>query len=143
MENFMKFINFCVLAFIALFTCNAYSQVAIIANKSVPAASISAAQLTDIYFLHTKTWSDRKAIYAVTLKTDNETSQKFFKTIGKSSMEMKKYWMKLQLTGEGQPPDGYSSDEEIVSKVASTPGAIGFVSADKVSDNVKVLLKLK
>jgi ABC-type phosphate transport system substrate-binding protein len=58
-------------------------------------------------------------------------------------MQIKKVWMKLQLTGEGQAPEGLGSDDEVVSKVASTPGAIGYVDAAKVNDNVKVLLEIK
>jgi ABC-type phosphate transport system substrate-binding protein len=139
----MKFLKYCIVAFIALFSYNSYAQVAVIANKSVPVSSISAGQLTEIYLLHTKTWSNGKAVIPVTLKTDNETSKKFFGTVGKSSMEMKKFWMKAELTGEGQSPAGFGSDEEVLNKVASTPGAIGFVDADKVNDNVKVLMKIK
>jgi ABC-type phosphate transport system substrate-binding protein len=56
---------------------------------------------------------------------------------------MKKLWMKVQLTGEGQPPTGVGSEDEVLSKVASTPGAIGFVSSDKVNGSVKVLLTIK
>ena len=142
METFMKHLKYYVLAIFVLFTCAGYAQVAVIANKSVPVASISTGQLTDIYSLRTKAWSNGKAVIPITLKADGEVSQKYFKAIGKSPMEMKKYWMKLQLTGEGQAPEGFSSEEEIVNKVASTPGAIGFVDADKVTDKVKVLIKI-
>jgi ABC-type phosphate transport system substrate-binding protein len=119
-----------------------YAQVAVVANKSVPVASVQTSQLTDIYSLRTKAWSNGTAVVPLTLKSENATVEKVFSAMGKSFGDMKKLWMKLQLTGEGQAPEGFNSEDELLEKVASTPGAIGFVSADKASDKVKVLLKL-
>jgi len=139
----MKLYKYLIMAFMLLLAGQSYAQVAVIANKSVSESSVSTSKLTDIYFLRAKAWSNGSSIVPVTLKSDNEDVQKFFSSMGKSSMEMKKLWMKLQLTGEGQPPVGVGSEEEVLSKVASTPGAIGFVSADKVNGSVKVLLTIK
>jgi len=139
----MKFYKYLIAAFIVFGAVAVQAQVAVIANKSVSEGSISSGKLGDIYSLRLKTWGNGKAIVAVTLKSDDETTQKFFGAFGKSLMEMKKLWMKLQLTGEGQPPAGVGSEDEVVSKVASTPGAIGFVNADKVNGSVKVLFTIK
>ena len=139
----MKLIKYYLMCLIIIAAASAQAQVAVIANKSVSESSISSGKLVDIYCLRAKTWGNGKEIVPVTIKSDNETTQKFFSALGKSSMEMKKLWMKLQLTGEGQPPAGVGSDDEVLSKVASTPGAIGFVSSDKVNSSVKVLLTIK
>jgi ABC-type phosphate transport system substrate-binding protein len=121
---------------------NTFAQVAVIANKSVSENAITTGKVGEIYTLKAKTWSDGKAIVPVTLKSDNAETQKFFGAFGKSFLEIKKLWMKLQLTGEGQPPEGFGSEEDIINKVASTAGAIGFVGADKVNNKVKVLLTI-
>jgi ABC-type phosphate transport system substrate-binding protein len=142
MENKMKVYKLLIVAFIFFIAANMSAQVAVIANKSVSESAISASKLADIYLLKAKTWSNGKAMVPITIKSDNETVQKFFGSMGKSSMEMKKIWMKLQLTGEGQAPEAAGSEDEVVEKVASTPGAVGFISADKVNDKVKVLLKI-
>jgi len=107
------------------------------------AESIQICKLNDIYSLRQKTWSDGKAVAPVTLKSDNNVSQKFYDALSSSSMEMKKLWMKAQLTGEGQPPEAMGSTEDILEKVASTPGAIGFVEAAKNTGKVKVLLTIE
>ncbi len=138
----MKVYKFFLAAFLFFIAVNMSAQVAVIANKSVADSKITVSKAADIYLLKSKTWSDGKAVVPLTLKTDNEASNKFFDAIGKSSMELKKAWMKLQLTGEGQAPEGLGSENEILNKVASTPGAIGFISASKVNDNVKVLLTI-
>ncbi len=138
----MKVYKFFIAAFLFFIAVNLSAQVAVIANKSVPENAVNISKVTDIYSLKAKTWSDGKAIVPLTLKSDNDASNKFFGAIGKSSMEMKKVWMKLQLTGEGQAPEGVGSEEDLLNKVASTPGAIGFVSAGKATDKVKVLLTI-
>jgi len=142
MENKMKIVKYYIITILLLTSINAYAQVAVIANKSVSESSISASKAAEIYLLKAKTWSNGKAIVTTTLKSDNSTSKKFFGSMGKSLMEMNKAWMKIQLTGEGQAPVGCGSEEEILEKVASTPGAIGYISTDKVNDKVKVLLKI-
>jgi len=139
----MKVYKYCIILGLLFIVTNSYAQVAVIANKSVPENSISVSKLGEIYNLKTKKWSNGSAIAAFTLKTDNDASNKFFSTMGKSSIEMKKIWMKLQLTGEGQAPVNCDSEEQIVEKVGSTSGGIGFVSASKVTDKVKVLVELK
>lgn len=139
----MKLFKYYFIALMLFAVASVQAQVAIIANKSVSESSISSSKLNDIYSLRTKSWGNGSSIIPVTIKSDNEATQKFFSALGKSSMEMKKLWMKLQLTGEGQPPTGVGSEEELLAKVASTPGAIGFISADKVNSSVKVLLTIK
>ena len=138
----MKVYKLLIAAFFFFIAANMSAQVAVIANKSVADSKIDVSKVTEIYLLKAKTWSDGKAIVPFTLKSDNDASNKFFDAIGKSSMEMKKVWMKLQLTGEGIAPEGLGSEDEVLNKVASTPGAIGFVSASKVNDKVKVLLTI-
>lgn len=124
-----------------LFGINTNAQVAVIVNKSVLEKSITSNHLSEIYTSKVKTWEGGVKIMRFFLKSD-EVSSKFFGAIGKSLLEMNKIWMKSQLTGEGQSPQGCGSDDEIIDKVASTPGAIGFVSADKVNAKVKVLLTI-
>jgi ABC-type phosphate transport system substrate-binding protein len=139
----MKMHKLIVLALILLFTGSVYSQVSVIVNKSVSETSIDKSKLAEIYQLKSKTWSDGKAIVVFVLKADNDDSNKFYDAIGQSSMKMKKLWMKKQLTGEGQAPEGLSSDSETISRVSSTPGAIGYVNSASVTDAVKVLMEIK
>ena len=69
--------------------------------------------------------------------------QKFYSGIGSSWAEMSKTWMRVKLSGSGNPPKQATSEDDMVAKVASTPGAIGFVSKSKVTGDVKVLMEIK
>ena len=60
------------------------------------------------------------------------------KVLSRSGSQLKAYWSKLVFTGKGTPPEKLSGDAAVIEKVASTPGAIGYISGD-ASGNVKVV----
>ncbi len=125
---------------IALVSCialNAYGQVSVIANKSVSESTVSPAKLSSIYLLETTTWSNGKKI--VVFDNSSDVKKLFYDMIGKDQMNIRKEWMKKQLTGEARAPETLSSDEEVLKKVAATPGAIGYVKSSSVTGDVKVV----
>jgi ABC-type phosphate transport system substrate-binding protein len=119
------------------------AQVAVIAHKSVLAGSVDNSSLLDVFTLNTKNWSDGGKITVIDFKNDSPARTKFYTALGTSFAEMQKTWLRKQFSGKALPPLLLASDDEIVSKVASTPGAIGYVSLDKVSKEVKVLATIK
>lgn len=115
------------------------AQVAVVVNKSVNIENIDKSKLSSIYSLDVKKWDNGKKVVVFDQKGSSGTKDKFYGFIGKKYSKMKKIWMKKQLTGEGKAPKGYGSDSDVISKVASTEGAIGFVAAGSVTDQVKVV----
>lgn len=113
---------------------------AVIANKSVSAASIDAATLANIVTLDQKQFGGG-AVVVFDLGAEGDVKSKFYAFIGKSFADCKKTWLRAKLTGNGNPPTSVGSEDEMVKKVASTPGAIGYVSIGKVTGDVKVLAK--
>ena len=59
--------------------------------------------------------------------------------VGKSDDELRTYYRTLVFTGTGAMPKFLASDAEIVNYVATTKGAIGYVSSDSSATGVKVL----
>ena len=117
------------------------ADIAVIANKGVGVKSLDNDQVKNIYFLDSKNIGSAKAVL-FSIKEDGDAKNRFFAALGTSAEAIKKIWLKAKLTGSGDPPTSVSEDE-IVQKVASTPGGIGFVSADKVTPGVIVLLVIK
>lgn len=122
---------------------DAVSQVAVIANKSVPIEEVKQAELLDFYTGDVKRWNDTLPVVVFDLKPKDEIKESFYKYLGKSTSRMKSIWMKNLLSGQGEPPAALQSEEEIVAKVAATPGAIGFVRKEKAGKSVKVLLVIE
>ncbi len=120
----------------------ARAQVAVIAHKRVAAAAIDAATARNFFTLGKTQWSDGAKVVVVELKPDQASKEAFYKFIGMRPADVRKQWMRVQLSGDGQPPEALASDEAVVKKVAATPGALGYVSAAAVTADVKVLATL-
>ncbi len=125
---------------IILFTVVVNAQVSVIANKSVT-ESINLSDVVNIYSLTQTKWSDGKKIVVFDNSTDIKDA--FYSGIGKDLLSLKKVWLKKQLTGEAKAPETFGSDEDIIAKINSTPGAIGFVKSSSVSGKAKVLVEIK
>lgn len=117
-----------------------YAQVAIIANKSVPLNHIERSALLDFYTGDIRRWDDGKAIILFDLKPKLEIKEQFYKFLDKTPSRMKSIWLKNMLSGEHDPPEIVKSEEEMLKKVTATPGAVGYISAAKVADDVKILM---
>lgn len=117
----------------------ASGQVAVIANKSVPVEAVTSQQLLDFYTGDVKLWENKDPVIVTDLKPEGEVKALFYEFLGKSPSRMKSIWLKKMLSGEGDPPEALKSENEVLQKVSSTPGAIGFVSEASVTEDVKVL----
>lgn len=115
------------------------SQVAIIANKAVTMDKIEKDKLFDFYSRDIKFWENGEPIIIFDLKKNDEVRDTFYNFLGKSSSRMKSIWMKKMLLGEGDPPEPLESEKAMLARIIATPGSIGFVSADLVTDKVKIL----
>lgn len=53
--------------------------------------------------------------------------------------QLRQAWDRLVFSGLGQYPEQVSSSQEMLSKVAATPGAIGYVQSSEVNQYVRIL----
>jgi ABC-type phosphate transport system substrate-binding protein len=114
----------------------------VIANKSVPLDTLKKSELLDFYAYDIKKWSDGQPVIVFDLKSQNGVKTTFYNFLGKSPSRMKSIWLKKLLSGEGNPPEALNSEEELLKKVATTAGAIGFVSKANMRKDVKLLLEI-
>lgn len=122
-----------------LFAFKANAQVAVIAHPSVPAEQLDVATLLDYYSGDIKEWPNGQKVIVYDLKNPKTIKDTFYKYLGKSSSRMKSIWMKKMLAGEGVPPQALDDEEKMLQMVAETPGAIGFISTEKVKNIVKLV----
>lgn len=118
----------------------ASAQVAVIAHKDVPVDTIKRSDLLNLYTLDIKSWNNGTSVIVFDLKEKSDEKEMFYEYLGKTTSRMKLIWMKKLLSGEGNKPEALANDDEMLKKVASTPGAIGFVPQNKLKQDVKMLL---
>ncbi len=135
--------TFLIIVSLFLIASAAHAQVSVIVNKSVPENGIPASKLANIYSLEITKWGNGSRIVVFDYSSANNQQNSFYSYISKSSLDLKKEWMKKQLTGEAKAPETLNSDDEVLAKVASTPGAIGYVKSSLVNSSVKVVAEIK
>lgn len=107
----------------------AFSEPVIIVNSNNPVADISFKDIKNIYRLKKLNWSGGIAIKPVNLKANNELRNEFSeKFLNKSSKEMESYYLKRALSGKGQPPKTFATEDEVIRYVSEDKGAIAYVS---------------
>ena len=136
-----KYFLIIVITLLVGFKANA--QVSVIVNKTVTETSIAASELANIYSLVSTKWNSGSRIVVIDYRTENKNQASFYNYIGKDALSLKKDWMRKQLTGEAKAPEVLGSDDEVLAKVASTPGAVGYVKSSVVNGSVKVVAEIK
>jgi len=115
-------------------------EVVLISHKGNPQNSLKAKELKRIYFGRMKAWSNGTPIVAVDLSLEDPSRKAFSnKVLKKVPKVMKRLYLKRALSGRSQPPKQVSSPEKMLSFVAKTPGAMGYVLKSAVTDKVKII----
>lgn len=131
------------LACFALASCFAgpvaHSQ-EIIVNSTVTQETISANTLRAIFGMRLRTWEDGSPITVFVLATNHPTHVKFTKdALGVFSYQLERAWDRLVYSGTGQAPIEVYSEKEMLMKVATTPGSIGYVKEESIDERVRRL----
>lgn len=134
----MKSIWLCIFLFATVAPASS-AEVAVIAHPSVPPDQLDKSRLFDLYTGEVREWNNGSLVVLIDLKPKSEVKEAFYDYLGKSASRMKSIWMKNMLTGEGQPPVSVESQEALLERVASTPGAIGYIDRRLVTDRVVTL----
>ncbi len=112
----------------------------IIANRSVPVSEMSKTDIQNIYLGKKKVWDNGMKV-VVTALSDGDVADAFLKDyVKKNSNTFNTYWKKQVFTGGGKPPESFQKEKDLAEYVSTTKGAVGYVSSQSVSDNVKIIL---
>lgn len=115
------------------------SDIKVIANSSVITDFISMAELRRIYLLQTRKLKDGSVVEPVLQKRGSLHDAFSRQFLDRDGEEIRTYYHGIVFTGKGSLPREVNSDEEMVSYVARTRGAVGYVSGSANTDGVKVL----
>lgn len=100
-------------------------------------------QVGQIFKHRKRYWDDGSRIQAVNLPASHPLRRSFTQQIyGRNPEELEDYWRDQYFHGV-LPPFVLGSEEAVIRLVASTPGAIGYISVCNVDHRVSVLLRLE
>ena len=131
------FVAFMALASAA--SAGAEDVVAVVSAKS-PVASLSAAQVADIFLGKASRFPDGSPALPIDLQEDSPARERFYAQFtGKSPAQVKAHWSKIIFTGRGQPPVQAASGVQARKMIADNPNAIGYIDQSLVDGSVRVL----
>jgi ABC-type phosphate transport system substrate-binding protein len=128
-----------------LLTANAYADTQDLAMVAIvfPSSSenvISQSSLRAIFGMRLNKWPADTPVKVFVMKDDAPEHGAFSKNILQVfPHQLRLAWDRQVFSGQGQYPEQVASTQEMISKIASTPGAIGYIKTSEVTKNVRIL----
>lgn len=116
------------------------APVRIVAHPQVKGTQVPRATLSAIFLKQAPRWGDGVPVVPVDQSVKSQIRGQFsLRVLNQPLMDVQIYWHRKMSAGVFPPPVK-GSDEEVLSFVAATPGAIGYVAmSTPVPDNVKTI----
>lgn len=129
---------FIIIVLLLIFSLPSMANIAVIVHPS-NGATVDQSDISRLFLGKKKAFSDGGQAVPINLAGSDARANFEEKALSKSSSQLKAYWSKLVFTGKGSPPKEVKSEQEMLDLIAKNPNFIGYVSADKVDDSVKVI----
>ncbi len=124
----------------AIGVARAHEHYEVVVNSSVTTRSLPVNSVRAIFGMRQQAWPDGTPIKVFVLADDAPLHDSFCKEkLSAFPYQLRQAWDRLVFSGTGQAPIRVSSSEEMFSRVASTPGAIGYLEKSKISERINVL----
>ena len=112
----------------------------VVVNPNVPAHALSQGPLRAVFSMRQRSWPNGTPIRVFVLPDNHPLHAHFSKQVLEVfPHQLRSIWDRLVFSGTGQAPIQVSSLEEMRTKVASTPGAIGYLSGEMIDRSVRTL----
>lgn len=116
------------------------SAVEVIVHRGTPGTTLSLASARALFGMRMVKWPDGRPVRVFVLMDSHPAHDALCKEkLNLYPYQLRQSWDRLVYSGMAQAPTEVSSEEEMVNRVAATPGAIGYVRKVKTNDPVKVL----
>ena len=116
------------------------AAVEIIVNRGVAGGSLAQASARAYFGMRLSKWPDGRPIQVFVLPDGHPVHAALCKEqLNLYPYQLRQSWDRLVYSGMAQAPIEVATEDEMISRVATTPGALGYVRKVKPNDPVKVL----
>lgn len=114
------------------FHANAAEAVAVV-NPSVPQTSITRNFARALFGMRAPQWPGDGGVTVYVLPDQHALHAAFVKgVLDIFPQQLRNAWDRQVFSGTGQAPIEVSTEEEMLTRIAETPGAVGYLSKDKL-----------
>lgn len=116
------------------------SAVEIVAHGGVELQTLSLANARAMFGLRLSRWPDGRLVKVFVLPDNHPLHSRMSKEkLDLYPYQLRQTWDRLIYSGMAQAPIEVASEEEMLAKVATTPGGIGYVNKARKNDPVNIL----
>lgn len=114
--------------------------VEVIAHPSVAIPRLNLTYAKSLFSMRTSRWPDGTRAWVFVLPDNHPVHSAFSKEIlNLYPYQLRQTWDRQVYSGTGQAPIEVANEEEMLRRVANTPGAIGYVGRVAPHDPVRIL----
>lgn len=112
----------------------------IVVHATNPEPSVSREFLADAFLKKTTRWQSGDPLRPVDQRPDARVRAAFTESVLRRSVSaVRSYWQQRIFSGRGVPPPEVDSDTAVLRYVQQNPGAVGYVSGQADTSEVKVV----
>lgn len=113
---------------------------AVIVHPALEIQRIDKETLRAVMSMRLRTWQDGSPVRVFVLPDRHPGHQRFVKeTLNLFPHQLRRNWDRLVFAGIGQAPVEVQTPRDMLHRVATTPGAIGYIDEDMLDDSVRQL----
>ncbi len=128
------------LIFLLLLPLPGVAEIVVIANPSVPVDQLDRNAARLIFSMRRSQWPDGTPMRVVVMPDDHPLHRAFCsEVLHLYPRQLRRVWDRQTYSGTGQSPETVATPEEMLERVATRPGAVGYLPREKVDRRVKLL----
>jgi ABC-type phosphate transport system substrate-binding protein len=111
----------------------------VVVNAANPVASITKAELVDLFLKKATAWENGEKVSPVDLSENSSARMGFSKLVlGKTIDQIKAYWNYKIFSGLDTPPPVMNTDRAVLDFISENRYAIGYISSATTVDNANI-----
>lgn len=114
--------------------------VELIAHPSLSERTLSKNKARALFYMRNRVWSDGSPVTIFVLNDDSALHRSFSKQrLGLFPYRLRRVWDRHLYSGTGRIPERVENSSEMIKRVASTPGAIGYADRESIDEGVQII----
>ncbi|WP_089852303.1 hypothetical protein [Halomonas saccharevitans] len=114
--------------------------IAVVAHPDVTTQHLTRDTTRAIFAMRQRTWPDGQAVRVYVLDNNHPVHARFAKEqLAVYPHQLQLAWDRMVFSGTGQAPNRVRDQREMLERIATTPGALGYLEREYLDDRVQVI----